>query len=237
MLCLNLMKLMNIRFEATTKQIDNFSTFATISLSKLPINPMPFEVEIKARLNNPTKTEARAAKLGKFEKEVHKRDVYFRRRGDTDLVPTPRYRLRQVADQAIVTFKHRQLHEGVEVNEETEFEVDDCYNFFKFVDYLGFEPFVVKYKISRVYRLGRATVELNEVEYLGHFAEIEILCDDRATVLIARTEVVRLMMRLGLSPTDPEPRSYLEMIQKAHPVRYEFVDDRTLDWPFKEYKK
>ncbi|MCB0198063.1 MAG: CYTH domain-containing protein, partial [Anaerolineae bacterium] len=102
--------------------------------------------------------------------------------------------------------------------------------------YLGFEPFVVKHKVSRVYRIGRAAVEINQVEHLGTFTEIEILCDDRATVLIARTEVARLLTRLGLSASDPEPRSYIEMIQEAHPVQYRFVDDRALAWPFEEIK-
>ncbi|MCB0210557.1 MAG: class IV adenylate cyclase, partial [Anaerolineae bacterium] len=122
---------------------------------------MPFEVEIKARLNNPAETEARAAQLGVFEKEQHKRDVYFRRRGDTNTLPVPRYRLRQVDGQAIVTFKNRRVQGGVEMNDETEFAVDNAHNFFKFVDYLGFEPFVVKHKVSRVYRIGRAAVEIN----------------------------------------------------------------------------
>ena len=195
---------------------------------------MTFEVEIKARLKNPAETEARVAALGDFAKESYKRDVYFRRRGETNPAPIPRYRLRQMDGHAIVTFKKRQVNGGVEMNDETEFEVDDSHHFFKFVDYLGFEPFVVKHKRSRVYRLGRASVELNEVEHLGHFVEIEILCDDSATVLIARTEVARLMNRLGLTADDLEPRMYIELIQAAHPVRYRFIDDRARDWPFEE---
>lgn len=195
---------------------------------------MPFEVEIKARLKDPTAIEAKAAELGDFVKETYKEDIYFRRRGDSRAVPVPRYRLRRVEGQAVVTFKERALEGGVTVYDETEFEVSDAHAFFQFVDYVDFEPFVVKRKQSSVYQIGRATVELNQVEHLGHFTEIEILCDDRATVLIARTEVARLLTRLGLSPDDLEPRSYLEMIQQAHPVRYRFIDDQTLAWPFEE---
>ncbi|HMQ53823.1 MAG TPA: class IV adenylate cyclase [Anaerolineae bacterium] len=195
-----------------------------------------FEVEIKARLSDPQATEARAAELGVFEKEVGKEDVYFRRRGETDPVPIPRYRLRREADQAIVTFKDRQVNGGVEINDEVEFQVDSPYAFYKFADYLGFEPFVVKRKRSRVYRIGAVRVELNEVEHLGHFVEIEMLCDDRATVLIARTQVARLLNQLGLPPDSPEPRSYIFMIQEAYPVRYRFIDDPTLEWPFEEVR-
>src|SRR6185503_13258913 len=115
-----------------------------------------------------------------------------------------------------------------------EFGVDDAHAFFQFADRFGFEPFVVKRKKSRVYRIERANMEFNEVEYLGHFIEIEILCDDKALVPVARTEIARLYQNLGLAAADLEPRRYIELIQAAHPVQYRFVNDRALDWPFVE---
>ncbi|HXV99143.1 MAG TPA: class IV adenylate cyclase, partial [Anaerolineae bacterium] len=139
---------------------------------------MAFEVELKARLNQLEVTEARAAKLGVLKGETLKEDIYFRRRGDTAVVPADRYRLRREQGRAIVTFKELVQAGGVEVNDEIEFGVDDAHAFFQFADRFGFEPFVVKRKKSRVYRVERANVELNEVEHLGNFLEIEILCDD-----------------------------------------------------------
>ncbi len=193
---------------------------------------MAFEVELKARPNQPEEIEARAAQLGSFEGETFKEDIYFRRRGDTATVPADRFRLRREEGQAVVTFKQLVEAGGVEVNREIEFGVDDAHAFFQFADCFGFEPFVVKRKQSRVYRIEQARVELNQVEHLGHFVEIEILCDEEAFVPVARTEVARLFTRLGLTTADLEPRRYIELIQAAHPVRYRFVDDRSLDWPF-----
>jgi adenylate cyclase class 2 len=195
---------------------------------------MTFEVELKAHLHHPDQVEVEAAKLGVFEKEVFKEDIYFRRKGDASIVPADRYRLRREAGRAVVTFKQSVVAGSVEINEETEFMVDDPHAFFQFADRFGFEPFVVKRKKSRVYRLGQAHVELNEVEHLGHFVEIEILCDERATVMIARTEVARLLNRLGVSAEALEPRNYIELIQAAYPVRYRFINDRNLAWPFEE---
>jgi predicted adenylyl cyclase CyaB len=134
----------------------------------------------------------------------------------------------------VVTFKQPVQTGGAEVNEEVEFEVDDAHAFFRFVDRFGFEPFVVKRKQARIYRIGRAQVELNEVEHLGHFVEIEILCQAEDDVPVARIELARLLNDLGLEATDLERRPYITMIQAAHPVRYRFVDDRSLDWPFVE---
>src|SRR5262245_20395299 len=140
---------------------------------------MPFEVELKAHLSQPAEVEARAAELGEFVKESFKEDIYFRRQGDTQLVPIDRFRLRREAGKAVVSFKEKKQVEGrVEVNEEVEFEADNPHAFFRFAARFGFEPFVVKRKKSRVYRIGRAHAEINEIEHLGHFVEIEIMCDD-----------------------------------------------------------
>ncbi len=197
---------------------------------------MAFEVELKARLSRPEAVEARAAELGTFEEEVAKEDVYFRRQGETSRLPEDRFRLRREAGRAVVTYKERVEAGGVEVNREVEFGVDQAHAFFQFAHRFGFEPFVVKRKQSRVYRVGRARVELNRVEHLGPFAEIEILVDDETHVPAARIELARLLVKLGLDETDLEPRRYIDLIQAAHPVRYRFVDDPGLAWPFTELR-
>jgi adenylate cyclase class 2 len=197
---------------------------------------MAFEVELKAWLRQPEAIEAKAAQLGAFKGETFKEDIYFRRRGEQTPLPADRFRLRREGGRAVVNFKQEVIAGGVEVNDEVEFGVDDTYAFFQFADHFGFEPFVVKRKKSRVYRIERANVELNEVEHLGHFIEIEILGDDEALVPAARTEIARLYHHLGLPPADLEPRRYIELIQAAHPVQYRFVNDSTMDWPFVEVR-
>ena len=195
---------------------------------------MTFEVELKARLREPDVVKERVAELGEFVGETLKEDVYFRRRGDTSRIPAERYRLRREEAKAIVTFKQRVRAGTTEVNEEVEFAVDDAHAFFRFANRFGFEPFVVKRKRSVVYGVGRAHVELNEVEHLGHFVEIEILCEEAADVPVARAEITTLLDQLGLTQTDLEPSPYIFLIQEAHPVQYRFVDDLALEWPFVE---
>lgn len=195
---------------------------------------MPFEVELKARLNDPEAVKIRAAQLGEWIGKTFKEDVYFRRRGDPSRYPADRYRLRREKDTAVVTFKQQVQNGDTEVYDEVEFVVSDAYAFFRFADRFGFEPFVVKRKKSEVYRVGRAHVELNEVEHVGHFTEIEILCHDGAEVPAAQTEIAIVLEQLGLTQADLEPTPYILMIQDAHPVQYDFVDDPSLDWPFEE---
>jgi adenylate cyclase class 2 len=195
---------------------------------------MTFEVELKARLRQPDVVKERVVELGEFVGKTLKEDVYFRRRGDTSRIPAERYRLRREGAKAVVTFKQRVQAGATEVNEEIEFAVDDAHAFFRFANRFGFEPFVVKRKRSVVYGVGRAHVELNAVEHLGHFAEIEILCDEEVDVPVARAEILALLDQLDLTQTDLEPSPYILLIQEAYPVQYRFVDDPALDWPFVE---
>lgn len=195
---------------------------------------MPFEVELKARLHRPEVVKARAAEIGEWVGETFKEDVYFRRQGDPSRFPAERYRLRREAGQAVVTFKQLVQTGDTEVNDEVEFAVSDAFAFFRFADHFGFEPFVVKRKRVEVYRVGRAHVELNEVAHAGHFAEIEILCDDETEIPAARLEVAAILARLGLTQVDLEPTPYILMIQAAYPVQYRFVCDSALNWPFAE---
>jgi len=198
------------------------------------VKQMPFEVELKARLQQPEDVKSRAAELGEWVGETFKEDVYFRRRGDTSRYPADRYRLRREENKAVVTFKQQVQAGDTEVYDEVEFGVSDAHTFFRFADRFGFEPFVVKRKRSEVYRVGRAHVELNEVEHVGYFTEIEILCTDEADVPAARIEIAVVLERLGLTQADLEPTPYISMIQNAHPVQYRFVNDPALDWPFEE---
>lgn len=195
---------------------------------------MVFEVELKAHLSDPVATEARAAELGTFAGEITKEDVYFRRCGDPSRLPADRFRLRREGGQAVVNFKQERQAGGVEVNQEVEFEVADAHAFYQFTNRFGFEPFVVKRKRSRVYQVGRAHVELNQVEHLGDFVEIEILCAHESEAPVARIELARLLTKLGLAADALELRPYIDMLQEVWPVRYRFVDDRSQPWPFVE---
>jgi adenylate cyclase class 2 len=195
---------------------------------------MPFEVELKARVREPDMVEARAAQLGRFQGTTLKEDIYFRPATDPSPIPAIRYRLRRTGAEAVVTFKQRIETGDIEINDEVEFAVDNMAAFFRFTHHIGFVPFVVKHKLSRLYQVGQAHLELNEVKHLGHFVEIEILCQAEAEIPLARAHISRLLADLGLSETDVEPRRYLELIQAAHPVSYRYLRESTSDWPFAE---
>lgn len=175
-------------------------------------------MEFKAWVDDPAALESRLQELAEFVGAVHKHDIYFRQSDDSEA----HFRLRRTGDRAIVTTKYKVILGGTEVSDEIEFEVSDPQAFCRFAERFGFEPFVVKRKAGRNYQAGRVTLELNEVQHLGTFVEVEILCEDRADVEGARAELAEWTERLGITAGAIEPRLYIELLQQEHPVRYVF---------------
>jgi len=62
-----------------------------------------------------------------------------------------------------------------------------------------------------VYRLGNVTFELNRVEGLGDFLDIEVISDN---VEDAKREIWKVARGLGLKEEDVEPRLYQELIKE-----------------------
>ena len=180
---------------------------------------MPIEVELKAWVDDPATCQASLTEQASLVKNTHKHDIYFR---PSNTPATGHFRLRGEGSTFTVTTKVKQLVGGVEINDEIDFTISDPRAFCRFAERFGFEPFVVKHKTSQVYRAGRATLELNEVEHLGFFIEIEILCDDAAQVETARQELAGWVDRLGIPPEAIEPTPYIRLIRERHPARYAF---------------
>jgi adenylate cyclase, class 2 len=183
---------------------------------------MPMEVEIKAWVDDPAALEQCLARIGTWRGEFWNEDVYFSLRDAPADEVYERFRLRRSNGQAIVTFKQRQLVGNVEVNQETEFRVDDAHAFFMLADHLGYVPSIIKRKHSRVYGVDGVRVELNEVAHLGHFVEIEVVCEP-AQVDDARGRVTDLLGRLGIGIDKVERQRYNALIRQAYPVRYDFL--------------
>ncbi|MFQ5611305.1 MAG: class IV adenylate cyclase [Anaerolineae bacterium] len=194
---------------------------------------MSIEVEIKAWVDDPAALEARLASIGEWQGESIKEDVYFAPRSSSQTGADERFRLRRSNGKAVVTFKQRRMVGNVEVNDETEFAVDDAHAFYKLASHLGCVPYMIKRKHSRLYRVGQVRVELNRVERLGHFVEVEILCGPDE-VDAARARVTEMLARLEVPPEKIEPQRYNDLLHQVYPARYEFVADDPQN-PFRVY--
>ncbi|MFP4562428.1 MAG: class IV adenylate cyclase [Spirochaetia bacterium] len=171
---------------------------------------MALEIEVKCWIDDPDEIRDRFDKLFTPVGEYSKYDTYFRfPLGDRF------FRLRSQGDSQIVTLKAKTVHDGVEVNEETEFTVSDREKFIKFIRDLGCNEYIEKVKTSRVYRDNDLTVELSHVKKLGWFVEIEKLTDETISTEERKAVRERLLRRLddlGIGRERVEGRYYMDML-------------------------
>ncbi|GHV73548.1 hypothetical protein AGMMS49940_08500 [Spirochaetia bacterium] len=193
---------------------------------------MSVEIELKAHVENPEAMKAAISLLTSclplsFEKE----DCYW------DGVRLRRESLRHpdggVEEKVLVTYKSKEVREGIEINDEREFTVSDADVFTELLKRLGLEPGVRKHKQGWGWTYGNIHAELAEVSgevsgntrsdlpvrNLGWFLELEILADEAGaeTVAAARGELLGLLERLKVGKECIEERYYAEMLgdQKA----------------------
>ncbi len=209
------------------------------------------EVELKARVRDMAAVESAVASFASLVGEVDKRDAYWRgpeavaaaparesaapapeaaapgavtaEPGAAAALPRRDFRLRREAGSSVVTFKDKRVEDGIEVNAEVEFGVDDPESFESLALRLGCSRWYEKRKRGRRYEVpspaaagGAATIELVEVEGLGGFVEIEILVEegDPGAAADARSELRRLLAAAGVPEADIEGRFYSELLGK-----------------------
>jgi predicted adenylyl cyclase CyaB len=181
------------------------------------------EVERKARIGDPGSIERRLEALGVLEDEVVKEDRYYligwQPGGAIDFASDPIFRVRMAAGRAVLGWKSRTFEGTTEVNDEREIDLGDPAAAIDWLEgYLGLSPFVVKHKRTRLFvlagELAPARVELNHVRSLGHFVEVEVLCEPDG-----RDEAVRLVDRVFTALEIPgqavETRYYIDLLMDA----------------------
>lgn len=167
-----------------------------------------FELEAKYRSKDNRKVEEALIELGaqKLSEEVIE-DLYFSHRerdfGDSDEV----LRIRRTEGATELTYKGPRMRRvDAKAREEISVEVGDGFAAQRIIERLGFEQTYVMKKRRTSYILDKVRVELDDVDGLGQYVEIELLTEapERAGELL---EIARKRLPLG----EPEPRTYLEM--------------------------
>ncbi len=182
---------------------------------------MATEIELKAWVDDPDTTRTQINSLARSEGTYEKFDTYWRWKDNNPQNPPlgsgvrVRKEIRRGNTTGIITFKNKEVRDGIEINDEREFEVSDTVVFEELLQRLGLIPWIEKHKTGQSWRAGRITVELSLVEKLGWFVELEILSDQRDSESVdkARTELLTLLDRLGIGRDRLEERYYIEMLK------------------------
>jgi len=187
---------------------------------------MATEIELKAWVSNPEELGRKLSGLAVFIGNFEKSDAYFQPVNSAETPERPGYgvRLRKEKTKNLngvlkelnyVTYKSKQVRDGIEVNDEREFEVSSASAFEEFLEYIGYRESIKKHKTGNSYKNDSMTVELTEVQGLGWFIELEILAaeqDDENTEAIKK-RLLSFLDQLEIPRKSIESRSYAEMLK------------------------
>jgi adenylate cyclase class 2 len=188
---------------------------------------MPFEIELKASVEDPRALEERISLLAPPAFSFEKDDCYWTAGGEREGHLRSDVRLRrerivcpagETEEKVLVTYKTKEIREGIEVNDEREFVVSDAAAFEDLLRRLGLKPGIRKHKQGRTWTLDAANVELCEVSgprrSLGWFLEIEILVDnvDSSVEAAARQKLLGILEKVGVPRSCIEERLYSELL-------------------------
>ena len=193
---------------------------------------MATEIELKAHVQDSEALKSilckKAEYLGSFEKE----DTYWLGTAGSF---SSRLRVRREkctlsnGDEelkCIATHKTKEVRDGIEINDEREFEVNPAPEFEEFLKRMGFKPGASKRKKGWAFSHEGITAELVEVEGLGWFVELEIIAngmnaagiytaDNRKETFAAeKKRLLDFLADLGIEKNALESRFYTEMLKE-----------------------
>jgi adenylate cyclase class 2 len=214
---------------------------------------MPFEIELKARLDDSTQLEQRLSGLGTYCRSYKKSDSYwFPAQAGTGeaIIPPSGVRVRRESGtdadgtaykSVLVTYKHKEITDGIEVNDEREFTVcvpsgetssseDDnaALVFEDLLTRLGLYKGINKEKQGKAWTIppeaaGQSgavqppiLAELSLVTGLGWFVELEIIAEDDKAQAVgeSRKRLLALLEKLEIPADRIEARPYTLMLRE-----------------------
>lgn len=182
-----------------------------------------FEVELKFRVINLAEFEAalrqRGAQAAASKAQI---DRYFNHPSRDFAQTDEALRLRIDGDRPRITYKGPKIDKETKTRKEIELPIgetlDDLDQMSEMLTLLGFREVATVRKERRTFELiveeTAIEVALDEVAGVGSFVELEGAADED-TVGQVRQIILRLATDLGL--TDPERRSYLELLLLKEP--------------------
>jgi adenylate cyclase class 2 len=199
---------------------------------------MATEIEVKAHVEDPRAIKNGISLFASPPLSFEKDDCYWVPAGNLPRgIPGSGVRVRRekrrlpgdkVEDEekTLVTYKSKEVREGIEINDELEFTVSGAHAFEELLKRLGLKPGLGKHKKgwSWIFAENSATgngniqVELCEVtnpdHNLGWFVELEILTDDAGpeTVTAARKQLLELLDKFNIPRENIEERYYSELL-------------------------
>ena len=173
------------------------------------------EVEMKFESSDNGKVEDALRHLGAERLSVETmEDVYYRRR-DVDFKQTDEaLRLRIRAEGAAeLTYKGPRMRtSSAKAREELSISLDNALSARRILERLGFSELMSVRKTRATYQLDVVRIDVDDVERLGQFVELEVLTED-----VVKGERLLEEMRKALPLGSEVKETYLEMLRQGAP--------------------
>ena len=177
-----------------------------------------YEVETKVKISDVNSLRKKIKEIAKFEKKESRGDDYFALEGRG--YPKKAFRIRYNGKDYVVNFKKRKkdlFTKEIVVKEEFEFKLCDIKhigNFLALLEDLGFKEWVKKRKTTESYlykKDKRVVIEINYVEYLGYYMEIEFLAKP-SQVPMAKKKIYAVLKELGIKQNEIDNIGYTKRL-------------------------
>ncbi|MEM4576890.1 MAG: class IV adenylate cyclase [Candidatus Nezhaarchaeales archaeon] len=152
-------------------------------------------------------------RINSMEKAYEEEDLFFISINDPSFGNNKTLKLRKSNGRTKLIFKTKRAGDGFKENLEIEVEVKekDTGNLVQLLNLLGFKESLVIRKRRLSFCFDHYTINVDDVEGLGSFVEIEILTDE-SEVERARNEISKILSVLGISEKEIILKSYAEMM-------------------------
>jgi len=195
---------------------------------------LAIEIELKAHVRDSEALRILLINKARYLCSFEKEDTYYFPVNNSD-IPKSGIRLRSESKtlpdgtekkNVYVTYKTKEVKDGIEINDEKEFEINSSQNttitvFDEFLKMMGLRPGLSKTKKGWSFSKEEINAELMEVKKLGWFLEMEIVVndiDDQEKRDIAISEGKKKLMDffsdLCIEKDAIESRYYSEMLKK-----------------------
>jgi predicted adenylyl cyclase CyaB len=192
---------------------------------------MPFEIELKARLDDFVPIKESLSAAGTYLRSYKKSDSYWFPL-QTGLFLPSGLRVRRenstLADgtaikSILITYKTKEITAGIEINDEREFTISDADIFEELLTRLGLYRDICKEKEGWAWTIEagidgsvQILAELSNVSGLGWFLELEIIADtdDAKMVENCRKHLLAALEKLKIPKEQIESRPYTAMLKE-----------------------
>ena len=170
------------------------------------------EVEAKIKIASPEIFRKNCRKFARFIRKEKKIDYYYTLE-NLKQYPKKSLRIRKRKGLYEVNFKQRLSYiKGVHAKNEHEFILNDISTFLDLIKDFGFKQWLIKEKISEIYRIGNNfNIEINFVKHLGWFIEIEYLTDKKG-IPNARNKILDIINRLKINKNNIIKEGYTKLL-------------------------